>query len=67
MLAIEYDGMGVGHQSISGTWADADKSNEAQLCGWMLLRCNARTVRLGDCETLIAEAMTVREGANLGP
>ncbi len=62
MLAVEYDGHGVGHQSISGTWADADKSNEAQMVGWMILRCNVATARSGYCIDIIEEAMKAREG-----
>ncbi len=56
-LAVEYDGRGVGHQSISGTWADADKSNEATLCGIRLIRCNPMTTRTGRCQELIEAAM----------
>lgn len=56
-VAVEYDGMGVGHQSISGTWADAEKSNEAQLCGWLLIRCNARTWQDGKCQAWVEAAL----------
>jgi hypothetical protein len=32
-LAVASDGKGDGHQSVSGTWTDAEKTNEAQLRG----------------------------------
>lgn len=57
LVAVEYDGRGVGHQSVSGTWADADKSNEAALCGWLLIRCNVETARSGKCQEWIEEAL----------
>lgn len=56
-VAVEYDGSGVGHQSISGTWADQEKSNEAQLCGWRLIRCNPMTTRTGKCQEWIEAAL----------
>lgn len=62
-LAVEYDGRGVGHQSISGTWADAEKSNEAALCGWVLVRCNVQTARDGRCQEWIEEAIQQRRDA----
>ncbi|MDQ3126549.1 MAG: hypothetical protein M3Q74_13220 [Pseudomonadota bacterium] len=62
MLAVEYDGMGVGHQSISGTWADAEKGNEAVLCGWRIIRCNAKTTREGGCHEMIEAALRGGDG-----
>lgn len=56
-VAVEYDGTGVGHQSVSGTWADAEKSNEATLCGWRLIRCNPMTTRTGTCQEWIEAAL----------
>lgn len=57
-LAVEYDGTGVGHQSVSGTWADTEKSNEATVCGWRVIRCNAMTTRTGLCQEWVEAAMT---------
>lgn len=56
-VAVEYDGRGVGHQSVSGTWADSEKSNEAQLCSWVLIRCNVETTRNGKCQSWIEAAL----------
>lgn len=56
-IAVEYDGSGVGHQSISGTWADAEKANEAQLCRWIIIRCNPMTTRTGKCQEWIETAL----------
>jgi hypothetical protein len=58
-IAVEYDGAGVGHQSISGTWADSEKSNEAALCQWTLIRCNPMTTRTGKCQEWIEAALKV--------
>ena len=60
-VAVEYDGMGVGHQSVSGTWSDAQKSNEAALCGWLLIRCNARTAGDGMCQEWVESALALAE------
>lgn len=61
-LAIEYDGRGVGHQGIAGAWRDAEKSNEAALCGWTLIRCNAATVTDGRCQAWIETALGFARG-----
>jgi hypothetical protein len=46
-LAVASDGKGTGQQSVIGTWTDAEKTNEAQRCGWMLIRCTPRPWRMG--------------------
>lgn len=58
-VAVEYDGSGVGHQSIRGTWTDQEKSNEAILCGWRLIRCNPMTTRTGKCQEWIEAALGI--------
>jgi hypothetical protein len=50
-VAVEYDG-GVfdgqpSHSSISGIMRDIEKINEAQLDGWLVIRCTAQTVASG--------------------
>lgn len=47
MLAVEYDGLMSGdasHASVGGILRDAEKANEAQLLGWMVIRMNAKTI-----------------------
>ena len=56
-LAIASDGKGAGQQSIIGTWTDAEKTNEAQFCGWMLIRCNTKTVENGKCVQWVENAL----------
>lgn len=59
-VCVEYDGRGVGHQSVGGTWRDAEKSNEAQLCGLLVIRCNVQTVADGRCQAWIETALQRR-------
>lgn len=61
LVAVEYDGIGVGHQSIGGTWRDAEKSNEGQLSGWLVIRCNAGTVEDGRCIEWVFLALGERD------
>lgn len=62
MIAVEYDGIGVGHQSISGNWKDVEKQNEAVLCGWRLIRCNVASARSGECIRLIEDLIAIQGG-----
>lgn len=45
-LLIEFDGV-VHHTGVTGAWRDAEKSNLAQIAGWMMIRVNARSLRDG--------------------
>jgi hypothetical protein len=56
-LAVASEGKGVGYQSACITWTDAEKTNEAQHCGWMLIRCNTRTVENGKCIQWVENAL----------
>jgi very-short-patch-repair endonuclease len=51
-IAIEYEGIAGGrsrHTSLTGYTGDADKYNEAQLHGWMVLRFTAlNTKKMSD-------------------
>lgn len=67
-LAVEYDGMGRGkgnagerggHETRSGILRDARKLNEAQLAGWTLIRCHAKTIEDGSCHQWIERAIGV--------
>ena len=56
-VAVEYHGIGVGHQSIRGSWRDHEKSTEGQLCGFTVIQCNVASVDDGRCHDWIAKAM----------
>ena len=56
-LAVASDVKSVVNQSVCGTWMDAEKINEAQPCGWMLIRCNTKTVENGKCIQWIENAL----------
>lgn len=45
-IAFEYDGFG-DHATLKGILRDAEKSNLAQLNGWLFIRVNAKSVRDG--------------------
>ncbi len=64
MLAVEYDGImsyGPSHTSISGIMRDAEKSTDAAICGWMLLRVNAKTIGSGVAQRWVELAIETRE------
>lgn len=56
-VAVEYQGRGQGHQSVSGSWRDHDKITELQVCGFTAIQCNARSVNDGRCFKWIEAAM----------
>ena len=69
-VGIEYDGVtgatafnrkagdsSVGHVSVGGVMRDAEKTNEAQLLGWVVIRVNAKTIKSGDAFTWIERAV----------
>jgi hypothetical protein len=58
-VAVEYDGMGVGHESKAKIWRDQEKSAEAALCGWLLIRCSVKSVEDGRCMAWVEKAMEV--------
>lgn len=66
MIALEYDGLGRGddqsarggHETRAGLVRDARKGNEAQLCGWTLIRCHATTIESGECQAWVEAALT---------
>ena len=67
-VGVEYDGFvgasqgygNVGHTSINGMKRDAEKANEAQLLGWILIRCNAETVKNGKAWDAVVRALAMR-------
>lgn len=64
-IAIEYQG-GVymkksGHTNIVGQTRDWNKANEAQLMGWIVIFCNAETVKSGETLYHIKRAIKLRE------
>jgi len=60
-IAVEYQGKGPGHMSVRGAYRDHEKTTEAQLCGWLLIQCNAKTIENGQCQTWVETALAVRD------
>jgi very-short-patch-repair endonuclease len=60
-VGVEYDGIfgreSASHMSRKGIMRDQEKSNEAQVAGWVLLRVNAATVEDGKALAWIEKAM----------
>lgn len=56
-IAIEYQGQGAHTHYVQGTWRDHEKTTEAQLCGWLLIQCNAMTAREGKCQEWVEAAL----------
>lgn len=59
-IAVEYNGiMGrdPSHSSIAGILRDDEKTTEGQLCGFTVIRCNAKTVGDGRCQAWIEFAI----------
>lgn len=56
-VAVEYHGLGGGHQSVRGTWRDHEKTTEGILCGYTVIQCNVDTVSKGRCYEWIDLAM----------
>lgn len=64
-IAIEYQGgtymKKSGHTNIVGQTRDCNKTNEAQLMGWIIIFCNAETVKSGEALHYIKRAIKLRE------
>ena len=56
-LAVEYQGVGRGHQWASAQAIDHEKLSEAQLCGWRVLVCDASSVNNGRCMAYVDAAL----------
>lgn len=65
-VAVEYHGIGVGHQGIKGSWRDHRKVTEGQLCGWLVVQCNVESVDSGECLGWV-EAAIGQTGQQPGP
>ena len=48
-LAVASDGKRTGHHRVNRTCTDVEQTYDAQLCGWLLIRCNTKTVENGKC------------------
>lgn len=69
-VALEVDGgawIGGRHTSGGGFIADMEKSNEAQLLGWILLRCTPSQVKKGAAVTLIHRAASLIANRKITP
>jgi hypothetical protein len=56
-VAVEYQGIGRGHQWASEQAKDWEKLNEATLCGWTVILCSAEMVNNGRCREYIDRAL----------
>jgi len=56
-VAVEYHGVGVGHQGVKGSFRDHEKTTEGVLCGWVVIQCNRSTVKSGKCHEWVELAL----------
>lgn len=63
MIAIEYQGIGRGHQWAKEQAKDWCKLTEAQICGWLVILCSAATINDGRFAALLDHAVTLDRGA----
>jgi len=65
MVALEYQGIGPGHQWPKQQAKDHEKASEAALCGGTLIFCDAISVNNGRClefvETALQQEVTAHE------
>lgn len=59
-LALEYMGIGRGHQWHNEQAMDHEKLTEAQLCGWRVIVCDAVSVNNGRCLAFVETALRAR-------
>ena len=60
-VAVEYHGVGVGHQGVRGSFRDHEKTTEGVLAGWLVIQCNRSTVSSGRCLEWV-DAALAQEG-----
>lgn len=66
LIAVEYQGVmhrQASHLSVSGAVRDHQKVTEGQLCGWLVIQCNAKSVESGECLAWVERAIEMREAA----
>ncbi len=58
-VAVEYQGFGSGaaHRFRGRQAGDHEKLNEAQLCGWVVVQCDAVSAKSGKCMHYVEEAL----------
>lgn len=59
-VAVEYQGIGAGHQWADAQATDHEKLTEGQLCGWVVVLCDAQSARSGRCEDYVTAALMLR-------
>jgi hypothetical protein len=57
MIAVEYQGLGAGHQWAKEQARDQEKASEASLLGWTVVYCGAELVNNGRCFEYVDIAM----------
>lgn len=63
-VAVDYQGIGRGHQWANEQAIDHEKATEAQLCGWTFILCDAQSVNNGRCLEYVERALhTTPEGS----
>lgn len=62
MVAMDYQGIGAGHQWAKEQADDHEKINEAQLCGWTMVLCSAQSVNDGKCLEYVERACGKADG-----
>jgi hypothetical protein len=56
-VAVDYQGLGKGHQWADPQATDHEKINEAQLTGWTMILCSAVSVNNGRCMEYVERAL----------
>lgn len=56
-IALEYQGIGRGHQWHREQSRDHEKASEAALCGWTLIICDAELTNSGKCLEYVQAAL----------
>jgi hypothetical protein len=62
MIAVEYQGQGIGHNIAPNQASDHEKISEGTLCGWLVIVVDASSVNNGKAFDYITQALEVRRG-----
>jgi hypothetical protein len=66
MVAVDYQGIGAGHQWHKEQASDHEKINEAQLLGWIFVLCDAQSVNSGRCLEYVERALQGQDDDHRG-
>jgi hypothetical protein len=62
LVAVDYMGIGAGHQWAKAQATDHEKASEAALCGWTFILCDAQSTNSGKCMEYVETALA-KDGA----